>query len=241
LEVLWLARLGLGDRAASATFLTLVVLELMIPVWAERAGPTSWHPHHIAERYSLFTIILLGESILAATSAVVAVFEKAAGLDLAVVAACSLVTVAALWWLCFAVPAGAGLQARRYWSFVWGYGYYLAFAGLAALGAGLEVVVAARAGHADHLTTPAAVASVAVPVAVVIVVVELLRLPLADAGARFPARAVAVLAALSLAVVASARVGLTTGVCLVALVVTGAVAADTASTTEPRSSRRRRS
>ena len=28
--------------------------------WAERTAPTSWHPHHIAERYGLFTIILLG-------------------------------------------------------------------------------------------------------------------------------------------------------------------------------------
>ena len=36
-----------------------------MPVWAERAGPTTWHPHHIAERYGLFTLIVLGESILA--------------------------------------------------------------------------------------------------------------------------------------------------------------------------------
>ena len=39
-----------------------------VPVWAERAGRRRrWHPDHIAERYGLFTIIVLGESILAAT------------------------------------------------------------------------------------------------------------------------------------------------------------------------------
>ena len=41
-----------------------------MPVWAERAGPTTWHPDHIAERYGLLTLIVLGESILAATIAV---------------------------------------------------------------------------------------------------------------------------------------------------------------------------
>ena len=42
-----------------------------IPVWAERVNMTPWHPHHIAERYGLFTIIVLGESVLAATTAFV--------------------------------------------------------------------------------------------------------------------------------------------------------------------------
>ena len=33
------------------------------------AGQTTWHPHHIAERYGLFTLIVLGESVLPATIA----------------------------------------------------------------------------------------------------------------------------------------------------------------------------
>src|SRR5262245_62126289 len=43
----------------------MALVELAVPVWAERASPTPWHPHHIAERYGLFTIIVLGESVLA--------------------------------------------------------------------------------------------------------------------------------------------------------------------------------
>ena len=34
-------------------------------------GTTPWHPHHITERYGLFTLILLGESLLASANAVI--------------------------------------------------------------------------------------------------------------------------------------------------------------------------
>ncbi len=60
----------------------LVLLELLVPIWSERAATTSWHPHHIAERYGLLTIIVLGESVLAATSgiqAALAAGESASG------------------------------------------------------------------------------------------------------------------------------------------------------------------
>ena len=39
---------------------------LSVPMWAERPSPTTWHPHHITERYGLLTLIVLGESILSA-------------------------------------------------------------------------------------------------------------------------------------------------------------------------------
>ena len=56
-------------------FLCLVVLELAVPRWAERVRTTNWHPHHIAERYGLFTIIVLGESVLAASRGVEGALE----------------------------------------------------------------------------------------------------------------------------------------------------------------------
>ena len=40
------------------------------PSGPSASAPTTWHPHHIAERYGLLTLIVLGESILAATGAV---------------------------------------------------------------------------------------------------------------------------------------------------------------------------
>ena len=40
-------------------------------MWAESTRRTSWRPHHIAERYGLFTLLLLGESLLASANAII--------------------------------------------------------------------------------------------------------------------------------------------------------------------------
>ncbi len=58
----WVARLLLPGPVALAGFLLLVLLELAVPAWAERAGVTPYHRDHIAERYGLFTLIVLGET-----------------------------------------------------------------------------------------------------------------------------------------------------------------------------------
>ncbi len=47
-----------------------------MPAVAERAHETPWHPGHIADRYGGFTIIVLGESISAATVAVQAALNR---------------------------------------------------------------------------------------------------------------------------------------------------------------------
>jgi low temperature requirement protein LtrA len=233
-EVLWLARLATHGAGGTMSFAALAALELLVPVWAERRGPTSWHPHHIAERYSLFTLILLGESILAGTTAVAAVVELAWSLGLVAVSAASLVLVAALWWLHFAVPAGAGLEARRSWSFVWGYGHFFTFAALAALGAGLEVVVTSsvRSGSSVAPVAPQlAVGSVALPAAVCLVAVQLLRVPDAEGHSRRGLRrrlapAATATAALAVATGCADRLDPTVGIAAVATVVAAVAVAD---------------
>ncbi|WP_063905974.1 low temperature requirement protein A [Nocardia kruczakiae] len=147
LEVLWLSRLGLAaagvlpDLVARPVFIILVAAELTVPVWAERERGTAWHPHHIAERYTLFTIILLGESVLAVSSGVADALDDGFQPALVVIALSGLVLLFALWWLYDLLPGGPGLAERRNWSFLWGYSHYAIFAALAALGAGLEVAV----------------------------------------------------------------------------------------------------
>lgn len=171
LQVGWLFRLYLADTGLSDTillwvFVGLAVLELVVPRWAERARPTNWHPHHIAERYGLFTIILLGETVLAASNAVRRAVETTRiTTELVTVAASGLVMVFALWWLYFLHPAGPRLEARRDRSYWWGYGHYGIFAALAALGAGLEVAVE-QTGHELHLSPTAVSYAVGIPVAV---------------------------------------------------------------------------
>ena len=56
-------------------FVVMGLAELAVPVWAEAAEHTPWHPEHIAERYGLFTIIVLGETILSSSIAFQAVVD----------------------------------------------------------------------------------------------------------------------------------------------------------------------
>ncbi|MEV4177150.1 low temperature requirement protein A [Nonomuraea sp. NPDC049709] len=147
-------------------FVILAVLELAVPRWAERVEPTTWHPHHIAERYGLFTIILLGESVLAASRGVTGALETSEiSSPFVMIAVSGLVVLFALWWLYFLVEAGEGLRDRRDRSYVWGYGHYGIFAALAALGAGLEVAVE-QSGHAVTAAPLTVGYAVAIPVGV---------------------------------------------------------------------------
>ncbi len=75
----WTAMLAAPEASRRWLFLVLVAAELLVPVVAERGHQTQWHPHHIAERYGLFTIIVLGETVAASTVAVQsAVYEHEA-------------------------------------------------------------------------------------------------------------------------------------------------------------------
>jgi low temperature requirement protein LtrA len=127
-----------------------------VPILAERASRTSWHPRHIAERYGLFTIIVLGESVAAATIAIQRALDSDVSLaDMATAAAGGILTVFAMWWLYFAKDA-ARLLTSHLWAFVWGYGHYFVFGSAAAVGAGLEINVEAATGESTVGATTAA-------------------------------------------------------------------------------------
>jgi low temperature requirement protein LtrA len=161
----WSLRLGTPEELLVPTFLVLAAAELAVPMWAERNVETSWHPEHIAERYGLFTIIVLGESVLAATSAVqVGLDEREAVGGVLTVAACGAVITFAMWWLYFALPAHRFLSSNRV-AFRWGYGHYLIFAAVAAVGAGFAVAVDGATHHTE-IGDVAVAAAVTVPVAV---------------------------------------------------------------------------
>jgi low temperature requirement protein LtrA len=131
---------------AQALFWLGAAIELSVPVWAERHGATPWHRHHISERYGLFTIIVLGESVLASTTAVIHASRSAEHLpSLALIAVTALVIVAAMWWLYFTVPQH-GLITDLRTGVLWGYGHFLIFLSAAAIAPGFEVALQ----HATH-------------------------------------------------------------------------------------------
>ncbi|MGW1315410.1 low temperature requirement protein A [Streptomyces sp. NPDC002426] len=170
----WVARLALPEDWGLPAFAVLVLAEIAVPVWAENAAMTTWHPHHIAERYGLFTLIVLGETMTAATAAVrTALDGETTPGDIAALVVGGVLTVFALWWLYFAQNAPRRLTSLRS-AILWGYGHYAVFASAAAVGAGLAVNVAHSTGH-GHLSDRAAAATFTVPVAVFITLVWLLH------------------------------------------------------------------
>jgi low temperature requirement protein LtrA len=180
IQALWLIRLlVVPPEFSTLSLLILSLAELLVPPWAGRAGDLAWHPHHIAERYGLFTIILLGESAYAVTAAVQGGTEAALSPSLVVVAITGLVLLFALWWLYFSEPAAAGLVRRRERSFIWGYGHYFVFACLAAIGVALEVAVVAVSGHIEASAVVVGYA-LAIPIAVFLLLLWLLHAPLAE-------------------------------------------------------------
>lgn len=175
-QVLWIARLAVdpGSPWIVATFLALVVAELLVPVVAERGhGTTPFHPHHIVERYGLLTIIVLGEVILSSVLAIQGAMAGesagggsggsgghtapyaaepagASGLTwaMAPLVLGGLLIVFSLWWLYFSRDHVTIVEdPRSVWLF--GYGHLPIFASTAAVGSALAAGVDVVQGEAD--------------------------------------------------------------------------------------------
>jgi low temperature requirement protein LtrA len=175
-QLAWVLLYFAPASAVMPGFIVLVAAELLVPIWAERASPTPWHREHVAERYGLFTIIVLGESILSASVAMQAA-SGGGGIDeMAWIAVGGLLIVYSMWWLYFERPNDDILTSMP-GAFAWGYGHYFIWAGAAAVGAGVAVSVD-QIKDATVIGTTGAGASVAIPLAVYVVGVwVLLDLP----------------------------------------------------------------
>lgn len=163
-QVAWVARLALPEPAGFIVFFVLVAAEISVPVWAESHGGTPWNPHHITERYSLFTLILLGESILASANAAVEAFDSGHHLpSLVAVSSAGLVIAAGMWWIYFSRPQHTFVGTLRS-SLTYGYFHYVIFAAAGAISAGVEVAIdgiedetrASSLASAGSLTIPVA-------------------------------------------------------------------------------------
>jgi low temperature requirement protein LtrA len=173
-QVGWVA-LAIANLALVPTLGAIVALNLVEfygPWRAEHlaGGGTPWHPHHIAERYSLFAIIALGEGVVGTVAALSSVEDAAGGIttDVLLVGAAGIALTFGMWWTYFTVPSGEVLEVHRERGFVWGYGQMVVFAGIIATGAGLHVA-ALRLEDDSHISALGAVLSVAVPVGVYLV------------------------------------------------------------------------
>ena len=224
-EVAWVLRLQVRRSRTAARRGSAADLRRARRVRAGRSrsgrsasGPATWHPHHIAERYGLFAIILLGEGVLAASigrrpSARRGRREPRADHDRRRRARCSSSRSGG----CTSSSRPAtGSPSRRDRSYVWGYGHYGIFAALAALGAGLEVAVE-QTGH-DVAASPVVIGyAIAIPVAVFLTLLWALHTPICSPPVLRPAAVFACTAVILVLPLASAYVAL--GAVVVAIAV----------------------
>jgi low temperature requirement protein LtrA len=151
---IWLASLAVDTPYRYWVWGVAQVLELSLPPLSTRLHrriPTS--ATHLPERWALFTLIVLGESVAGVaiqTADTTWRFESAAAAVLGFAA------VAAVWWLYYDRQASVALRGSTMSVVVYSYAHIPLLIGLAAMGAGVRLLIE-RAG-ADHLGTGSSVA-----------------------------------------------------------------------------------
>jgi low temperature requirement protein LtrA len=127
----------------------LAIAVLMLgPVVAVRAYEGQpFDSRHIPERYGLFTIIVLGESVVAVSASLGEVAFDGGAIASALL---GFGIAAAFWWGYFETVSSTSLSRERDGaSFLWGYGHLFGFGGIAAAAIGVELAVEAGAAG-DH-------------------------------------------------------------------------------------------
>jgi low temperature requirement protein LtrA len=173
-QIYWIAIINWTGTARTWAMLMGFAIELfVIPPLAEKKNDViHWHSEHISERYGLFTIIVLGETILSAVLALEAAEGTPSFKTMLLVAGGGLLCAFAFWWLYFGRPNLRAPEATRR-VFLWGYTHLVVWASIAAFGAGLAVIAEAIEGHGE---ASVAIASTVLPGALVLAGLGLVNL-----------------------------------------------------------------
>jgi low temperature requirement protein LtrA len=152
---IWLASLAVGTPFRYWMWGIALVLDLSLPPLSPRMVrprvPTSGS--HLPERWALFTMIVIGESIVAIAIGTSGTDWR---LDSAAAAVLGFSAVAATWWLYFDRQANVVLRSSTPVALIYSYAHLPLLMGLAAMSAGVSLLIE-RAGE-DHLGTGPSVA-----------------------------------------------------------------------------------
>jgi low temperature requirement protein LtrA len=151
---IWLSSLLVPVPGRYGIWALALLVELVTPMLAVRAAfrdadyaPRVFHPEHIPERYGLFTLIVLGESVLAVAAGTAGTGWYPEAVARAVF---GFVIAACIWWLYFDYVGSSGLQISPRASFFWGYGHLPIYAGIAASGVGIQLAIEGAAETTAH-------------------------------------------------------------------------------------------
>jgi low temperature requirement protein LtrA len=153
--VVWTSSLALTVPARYAAWAAAIAIDLCTGLVAYlRGAEVPRHRSHMPERFALFALIVLGESVVAVSLGT----ARSSWAVASVATACfGFALAAGLWWMYFArfdetvfdwALAGGPSERRR--SFVFGYGHLPVLGALAAVGVGVRVAIeqAVNGGHA---------------------------------------------------------------------------------------------
>jgi len=216
-QCLWVAAYFIFPADASGILIAgvcLFALELAVPVFAELAGRTPWHRHHIIERYGLLNIIVLGEVLLSVGFAISKLYDGVISKDILMLALSGLLIVFSLWWIYFIENEHLRTDRRRH-AFIWGYMHFFIFGAAAALGSGLAVYLDVVT-HEAHLEASVAIYYIGIPIAVYLLALWVARDVFHDIGKMKPALPVMALAIIIATVLGAPPIVLAmlTGVCV---------------------------
>jgi len=225
-QIGWVAQIVMDFPVGTSIILAgvLALIERAGPVIAERRdGGTPWHAHHMAERYSLFAIIALGEGVVGTLATLSAVIEEQGWtVDAALVCIAGTGLTFGMWWIYYMLPSAPMLHAYRDRAFIWGYGQMLIVTAIVATGAGLHVA-AYFIEHKAHIGALETLLATAVPVTVFVGMVYALYTYLVRRFDPFHIWLLLATAAVVALAILAALAGVDMAVCLIILMLAPAV------------------
>jgi low temperature requirement protein LtrA len=144
---IWLVSLAVDPPLRYVVWGVAAALELSLPplqVRMQQRVPTS--ASHVPERWALFTMIVIGESVVAIALETGGAEWRA---STAAAAVLGFVVVVGVWWLYFDEQADVVLGGSRLSVLLYSYAHIPLLLGLAAMGAGVRLLI--ERGGAEHL------------------------------------------------------------------------------------------
>lgn len=143
---LWAASIAVDAPARWWLWGGGMAVELVTPLLSISAiRRVPYNVSHIPERFGLFTIIVLGQSV--AVGAIATAAEPHLRAGAALVAGGAFLLTAAVWWLYFEFADDSPLRQWLVAGQTWMYGHLLIFAGITASGEGALLAIRATGAH----------------------------------------------------------------------------------------------
>jgi low temperature requirement protein LtrA len=150
--VIWLISIVVPPPGRYWLWALALVGELAVPflAWGRLPGAAAIDPRHLPERFGLFTIIVLGESVL---SVVLGVADTTWEVDSGFAAAGGFLVAAALWWIYFDFLDESVVRRGKFSGLAFTYAHFPVLIGIATVGVGVKLEILAAAGDQRYEDT----------------------------------------------------------------------------------------